>query len=275
MITAGVDIGSATTKTIILDEQGNILAGNILNTGSSSRRATERSVNMALSELNLKKEDLDCIVATGYGRIDAPFAHRQITEIACHAKGAHFEFPETRMVIDIGGQDSKVMRLDKDGEVRDFIMNDKCAAGTGKFLEVISKVLEVEIEELGELSLRALKPVKISSMCTVFAESEVISLIAEGCLLREEIASGIHYAIIERVLSSAQKLGVVDPIIISGGVANNKGVLHALRNKLGLSINTPSQPQITGALGAALIAQSYVAAPSRLDSRLLELRDLV
>lgn len=273
MLTAGIDIGSSTTKVIILDREKNILAGNILDTGASSRKAAERSLQLALSDANLKRENLDYIVATGYGRVDTPFADRQVTEIACHAKGAHFEFPQTRMVIDIGGQDSKVIRTETNGEVKDFIMNDKCAAGTGRFLEAISRVLEVEVEQLGELSLKAKRTLKISSMCTVFAESEVISLIAEG-YHPEEIASGIHDAIIERILSSAYKLGIVDSVTVTGGVANNKGILHTLQNKLGLSINIPSQPQISGAFGAALIAQMYVASPSlRIDSRLLKFKD--
>jgi len=275
MITIGIDVGSCSTKCVILDEDKNILAGNILEIGrSSAKKIGERSLEMALADARLKREDIQYIIATGYGRINASFADRQVTEITCHAMGAHHFFPDTRIVIDIGGQDSKVIHLNQDGEVLDFAMNDKCAAGTGRFLEVMAQVLEVDIDELGELSLHSQKKIEMSNMCTVFVESEVVSLIAEGHT-REDIAAGIHYAIVERVLGLAHRIGIREAITLTGGVNKNIGIIHAIKQRLGLSLNIPDEPQIMGALGAALIAQSYVQPPLKIDSRIRKITEFI
>lgn len=275
MITAGIDIGASSTKSIILDEEKNILSGNILEIGrSNTRKIGERSFEMALANAGLRREDINYIIATGYGRINASFADRQVTEITCHAMGAHHLFPDTRIVIDIGGQDSKVIHLDGNGEVLDFAMNDKCAAGTGRFLEIMSQVLEVDIEELGELSLRSQKKIEMSNMCTVFVESEVVSLIAEGHT-REDIAYGIHNAIVDRVLSLAHRIGIREAVTLTGGVNKNIGIVHAIKQKLALSVNIPDEPQIVGALGAALIAQGHVPSPLKLDSRIRKITDFI
>lgn len=257
MITAGIDVGAVSAKTVILNDEEGILASNVVSTGSDSKKAAEKTMEKALNDSKTKLEQVSYIIASGYGRFNIPFATRQVTEITCHAKGAHFLYPDTRMVIDIGGQDCKAIRVNSDGEVISFIMNDKCAAGTGRFLEVMAQVLEVKIEELGELSLRSRNSIEISSMCTVFAESEVVSLIASGCQ-REDIAYGLHRAVSERIVGLANKLTVVESVTLTGGVINNVGVVHTLKEKFGVNINIPKDPQLVGALGAAVIAMSLI-----------------
>jgi predicted CoA-substrate-specific enzyme activase len=259
MITAGIDIGSVSTEVVVLDGEKKILAGIVQRTGVNGLLAAEKALQAALDEAKLSLKDITYIVATGYGRINVPFAHKQVTEITCHAKGAHFQFPRTRTVLDIGGQDSKAISLSDKGEVLDFVMNDKCAAGTGRFLEITAQALEVSTEELGALSLSSQRMVTISSFCAVFAQSEVVSLLAKGCQ-REDIARGIHYAVTERIMGLLGRIEMIEAITLSGGVVKNIGFVRALKNKLGLKVNIPEEPQITGALGAALIAQEYAPA---------------
>ena len=242
------------TKALILDEGEEVLSYNVIKTSSNSRQSGEACLKEAAGKVGKKISDLGAIVGTGYGRGNIPFATKQVTEISCHAKGAYFLFPDTRTIIDIGGQDCKAIHLSSHGEVADFVMNDKCAAGTGRFLEVMSGVLEVSIDELGELSLKSKNRFEISSMCTVFAESEVVSLIAEG-RSREDIAMGLHNSIADRVLGLANKIKILEAVTLSGGVINNIGVVHAIKSRLGISVNIPENPQMIGALGAALIAK--------------------
>jgi len=253
MYVVGVDVGSLSTDTVILDDKRNIVTYNVLFTGASSKKAARRSYEAALDAAGLNERDIAYIVSTGYGREVVPFAHRQVTEISCHARGAHFFFPGTRTVIDVGGQDSKVIRINAQGKVIDFAMNEKCAAGTGRFLEVMARALEIDLEEMGERSLEARHPVSISSMCTVFAESEVVSRIAEGHPI-EDIIAGIHNAISDRLISLLQRVGMEEEVTMSGGVAKNIGVVRALQEKLGTRFNIAFEPQIVGATGAALIA---------------------
>jgi predicted CoA-substrate-specific enzyme activase len=260
MIVAGMDIGSMTTEAVILQDR-EILASLILPTGANSRKAAERSLAAALDRAGLKQADLAAIITTGYGRASFPPADKMITEITCHARGAFFIHPETRTVIDIGGQDSKVIRLDEQGRNVDFQMNDKCAAGTGRFLEVMAHALEVTVEDLGKLSLGAPRAVRISSMCTVFAESEVVSLIADN-QPREVIIRGLHQAIADRILGMVNRVGVEEEVTLTGGVAKNEGVVRALEERLGVKLFIPPEPQIIGALGAALLARN-LAPPSR------------
>ena len=259
MIFAGMDIGSITTETVILEEN-QILTSTILPTGANSRRAAERSLDAALAKAKIKREDLAFIVSTGYGRASFPLANKMITEITCHARGAFFTRPQTRTVIDIGGQDSKVIRLDGKGRNVDFQMNDKCAAGTGRFLEVMAHALEVEVEDLGRLSLSAPGTIKISSMCTVFAESEVVSLIAEN-QPKEVIIRGLHDSIADRIVGLVRRVGVEPDVTLTGGVAKNGGVVHALEGRLGVKLFIPPEPQIIGALGAALLARGLSTRP--------------
>lgn len=253
MLVAGLDIGSNTTESVLLHE-GRVLSFSIFPTGANSRAAAERALAAALERAGAGENDLEGIVATGYGRAFFPRAHKRVTEITCHARGAFFTFPEARTVIDIGGQDSKVIRLDGRGRNVDFQMNDKCAAGTGRFLEVMARALEVPLEDLGRLSLNAARSIKISSMCTVFAESEVVSLVARN-EPREVIIRGLHEAIAERTAGLVQRVGIEGGVAFTGGVAKNQGVAKALEERLGVRLLIPSEPQITGALGAALIAE--------------------
>lgn len=254
MIFAGLDIGSVSTKVVFISKEKKLLYYEILRTGSNSKKAAEKCMQSVLSKAKISFEDITNLIATGYGRKIVPFKSDEISEISCHAKGAHFLFPDTKTVIDIGGQDSKAIRLDENGEAVDFNMNDKCAAGTGRFLEEMAKALDTTVENLGKLSLRFKKNLVISSMCTVFAESEVVSLLSEN-ESREDIARALHNAIADRVLSLAHKVRLTNAITISGGVAKNIGVVESLKSKIpNMVVYIPEEPQIVGALGAALIA---------------------
>lgn len=250
---AGIDIGSLSSEALVLTGDG-VLSYSIVSTGVDPQRAARTCLEKALAEADLGAEAISVTVATGYGRLRIPFADREVTEISCHARGAHFLFPRTRTVIDIGGQDSKVISLDEQGGVTDFVMNDKCAAGTGRFLEVMAAALETELADMGRQSLLAKRGVSISSMCTVFAESEVISLIAEG-YRGEEIIRGLHEAISRRIFGMTRRLRLRGEITLSGGVAKNRGIAEILKGLCGLRINIPEEPQIVGALGAALYAR--------------------
>ena len=203
--------------------------------------------------LGIEASAVERIVATGYGRNSVDFAHKAVTEITCHAKGAYFQNPAIRSIIDIGGQDSKAIALNEAGGVREFAMNDKCAAGTGRFLEVMARALEVDLDGFGAMSLTAENPARISSLCTVFAESEVISLISKGAR-RADIIAGIHESVAARVAAMANRVGVTAPVMMTGGVAHNIGVVRALEAKLGYPIEVSAYAQENGALGAACIA---------------------
>jgi len=252
MLTVGMDIGSITTKAAVVKD-GGILGTRVIFTGYNAKAAGNRALDELLQELALRREDVERIVATGYGRNSVRFADSAVTEITCHAAGAHYLNPHIRSIIDIGGQDSKTIAVDENGRVKDFAMNDKCAAGTGRFLEVMARALEVDLDEFGDLSLRSQNPSKISSLCTVFAESEVISLISKG-ENRENIIAGIHESIAARVVAMAKRVGVVPPIMMTGGVAKNRGVVDALEKKLGCPIEVSTNAQENGAIGAAVLA---------------------
>ena len=252
-IYAGIDIGSLSSEALLLGEDG-VLTYSIMSTGAHPQRAAQRCMEEVLTKAGLDEKAVSVVVATGYGRIRVPFATKQVTEITCYAKGAYFLFPGTQTVIDIGGQDSKVITLNDRGGIADFIMNDKCAAGTGRFLEVMAAALETDLLDMGRRSLEAKKGVSISSMCTVFAESEVISLIAEG-YKKGEIIRGLHEAISRRIFSMTKRLRVREEITFGGGVAKNQGIAETLKELFGMQINIPEEPQIVGALGAALCAK--------------------
>lgn len=254
MYYAGIDIGSMTTETVILNQQGGMVAVHISLTGPNSRTAGERSFQAALKSADLAIDQIPSIVATGYGRVSVPFAHKTITEITCHARGACFLFPRTRVVLDVGGQDSKVIKLNKEGNITHFVMNDKCAAGTGRFLEVMSQALGISLEDMGPLSIKSQNDISISSMCTVFAESEVISLVAQSRPI-EDILQGIHRSVCYRLSGLMDQVGLLPEVTMTGGVAKNAGIVHLLKKIIDQKINLPSEPQIVGALGAALIAR--------------------
>jgi predicted CoA-substrate-specific enzyme activase len=211
---------------------------------------------MALEQAGAARGDVVMLVATGYGRDSVAGKDKSVTEIACHARGAHSLYADARTVIDIGGQDSKAIALDAAGAVRKFEMNDKCAAGTGRFLEVMGRTLEVPLGEIGPRALQADAPAKISSTCTVFAESEVISLLAQGQGI-ERILAGLCLAVAQRINSLASRAGVTPRVIMTGGVAKNTGVVRAIEKAIGLAVTVPDDPQIMGALGAALIARTH------------------
>lgn len=252
MYSAGVDVGAASGEVVIWDGK-DIIAFSIVPTGFNSRRAAHLAMEKALDGQPITQEDIGSIVATGYGRVAIDYAQRQVTEISCYAKGINHLQPEVRTIIDIGGQDSKVIAVGEDGRVTDFLMNDKCAAGTGRFLEVMAKALELEVEDLGEISLQAQDALQISSTCTVFAESEVVTLVAEG-VSRQDIVAGLHAAIAKRTLSMVKRLGLVPPVAMAGGVAKNRGVVKAIEDEVGQPLIIPPEPQIIGALGAAILA---------------------
>jgi len=252
MITAGIDVGSISTKAALMQD-GRLIHSVVIATGYNARRAADNVFETVVSGAGLRAPDVSRIVATGYGRNSVGFADRAVTEITCHAAGAYFTDPSVRCVIDIGGQDSKAIGLNANGRVRDFVMNDKCAAGTGRFLEVMARALEVDLDAFGEMALAADRPAKISSLCTVFAESEVISLIARG-EGRPDIIAGIHDSIAARVAAMARRVGLTAPVMMTGGVARNVGVVAAMERQIGQPIVVTAFAQINGALGAALLA---------------------
>ncbi|HWQ40579.1 MAG TPA: acyl-CoA dehydratase activase [Desulfosporosinus sp.] len=249
MITAGIDVGSTATKAVIFD--GAIRSMAIAPTGWNPKEAGRNIFNEALNKAGLLERDIDMIVGTGYGRVSLSFIGKKVTEITCHAKGAKFLFPQTRTIIDIGGQDSKVIAVAEDGSVVDFIMNDKCAAGTGRFLQVMTGILDISLDELGRMASGS-KPVNINSMCTVFAESEIIGLLAQG-VTKEAIASGIVQTIATKMMSLTSRVPCLEEITFSGGVANNPEICAILSSVFGAEFNIPDQPQIVGALGAAIV----------------------
>lgn len=254
MIFAGLDIGSISTKVVFIDGSKKILFYELVRTGSSSKKAAEKCMQLVLEKAKISFNDITGLIATGYGRKIVPFKSQEVSEISCHAKAANFLFPDTKTVIDIGGQDSKAIRLDENGDAVDFNMNDKCAAGTGRFLEEMAKALDTTVENLGKLSLKSKKNLVISSMCTVFAESEVVSLLAEN-EAREDIAKALHNAVADRVISLAHKVKLANALTLTGGVIKNIGIIEAIKSKVpNLTIHIPDDPQIMGALGAAIIA---------------------
>ena len=255
MLFAGVDLGSTTAKVVIMEKD--VLVSILGPTGAEHRRTANRVMARALDQIGAAIDDLEYVVATGYGRINVPFADKQITEISCHARGVHWSFPSATAVIDIGGQDSKGMKLSQ-GRVVDFVMNDKCAAGTGRFLEVISEALGLRVEDIGPLSLKSQKVIKISNVCTVFAEQEVVSKLAEGAAL-EDILAGLHDAIASRLNAMFARLKMQGDIVVTGGGALNTGLLKAMEQKFGQPLYTPASPQFAGAIGAALLAGDLVA----------------
>jgi predicted CoA-substrate-specific enzyme activase len=245
------------TKVVIIDSSQKVLASVVQHTGAEHRRLANLVMEEALAKAGIPVSDIAYVIATGYGRINVPFADKQITELTCHARGVAFFFPKARTAIDIGGQDAKAMKI-KDGKLVDFVMSDKCAAGTGRFLEVISHALGLKLDDLGPLSLKSTHKVLISNICTVFAQQEVISHLSEGAAL-EDVVSGLHDAIAGRVARMARRLKVEPEVVFTGGVAMNTGVVKALEENLGCSVLVPSEPLLSGAIGAALIARETVA----------------
>ena len=248
----GIDIGSSATKTVAIDTGGNVLAGVAIQLGTGTKGVDE-AVDETYQRSALKREDCLGTVATGYGRLTFKGADMQVSEITCHMRGIRSIFPEVKTIIDIGGQDLKAIQLDSKGGIAQFVMNDKCAAGTGRFLDVMSRVLGLSIEILGETDKEAAEILPISNTCTVFAESEVISRLAESRPI-PDIVAGIHQSVARKAAGLALRIGVLPRVCLTGGVAQNKGIIAALEKELGHQLLIPQNPQLTGALGAALIA---------------------
>lgn len=251
IFTLGIDVGSTASKCIILKDGKEIVGKSLIDVGAGTS-GPNRAIEAVLEDAGLKKEDMAFTLATGYGRTSLMdgIADKQMSELSCHAKGAYFLFPKVHTVIDIGGQDVKVLRVE-DGVMTNFQMNDKCAAGTGRFLEMMARTLEVDIAELGPLSLKSTENIEISSMCSVFAESEVISLIAQN-KETSDIAHGIHMAIAAKAISLMRRVGLEPGYMMTGGVAQNPGVVKVLEEQLKAPLFISEEPEIVGALGAAL-----------------------
>lgn len=256
MYTMGIDIGSASSKVVILKDGKDIVAAEVvqIGTGSSGPR---RALQNALTKSCLTLDDMARVVATGYGRFSVEEANQQFTEIRCQAIGNFFLVPTVRTILDVGGQDAKAIRVDEKGNVKQFFMNDKCAAGTGRFLEVMSRVLEVDLSEMAEYDARANAPATVSSTCTVFAESEVISQLSKGVSI-ENIIAGVHQSIASKVCGLARRGIIEDDVIMCGGVARNAGVVRAVSRELDRRVIVTAYPQVTAALGAAYLAYQEV-----------------
>ena len=252
MYTLGIDVGSASSKAVILEDGKRVAASAVIQSGTGTS-GPGRVMELVFDGLDISQKDMDYIVATGYGRFAVPIENKTISEITCHAKGIHHLIPDARTIIDIGGQDAKAIRLDHKGNILKFVMNDKCAAGTGRFLDVMSRVLEIGLQEMGDAHFKADCPANVSSTCTVFAESEVISQLSKG-VSKENIAAGVHRSIASKACSLVYRVGMEEKVVMCGGVAQDKGVVDAIEQELKKKILVADNPQTTGALGAALIA---------------------
>jgi predicted CoA-substrate-specific enzyme activase len=249
----GVDIGSTMTKVVILDQEKEIQASLVKFTDAEQRQLAEQTMKEALERAGIEWKTIECIVATGYGRINVPFADQQISELSCHSKGVAELFPSAKTAIDIGGQDSKGMKI-SEGKLMDFVMNDKCAAGTGRYLELTAASLGLKVEDLESIGSKTKNQVMISSTCSIFAQQEIISLISKGVPI-EDIVAGLHDAIASRVVRMVMRMGIERDVVFTGGVAKNAGVVDAIEERLGYEILVPEEPLLTGAMGGALLGR--------------------
>lgn len=256
MYTMGIDIGSSSSKAVIMKDGKEVISSAVIQVGTGTS-GPDRVMEEVFKNIDLTPEDIRFTVATGYGRFSVEKADKQISEISCHAKGIYFLHPEARTIIDIGGQDAKAIRLDAKGNIGQFVMNDKCAAGTGRFVDVMSRVLEIPLSEMGNVHFKATEWAFVSSTCTVFAESEVISLLSQG-VSRENIVAGVHQSVASKACSLVYRVGVNEDIVMCGGVAQNPGAVDAIRKQLNKPVIVADNPQVTGALGAALFAYENV-----------------
>lgn len=264
MFTVGIDIGSSTIE-VVLCEGGIVVDRRMASSGASPAERARQTLELMIAQHDIVRSDLGRVIATGFGRNYCAEADRAVSEITCHACGVFRELPAARTIIEIGGQDSKMIRLDEHGRVQDFVMNDRCAAGTGRFIETVARVLSIPVEATGDLALRADRPCEISSMCAVFAETEIVGLLHQGASA-EAVLRGVFNAVARRVLGMSGKIGLQDDVVFTGGVAMNIGVRKALEHITGRTIRVPSEPQFTGALGAAIIAAREIAANSRIQT---------
>jgi predicted CoA-substrate-specific enzyme activase len=259
MLVGGVDVGSTQTKAVIMDGQRRVLGRSLIDTGGIITAAAELAFQLAVADAGVQRSDVAYVVGTGYGRYKVTFGDTQVTEISCHARGGQYLFPKTRTVLDIGGQDTKAIKIGPEGQVLDFSMNDKCAAGTGRFLGAAAMALDIPLGELGPLALAAKNPVKITTTCTVFAESEVLSWLGKGKKI-EDILLGVHQSIGARSVGLLRRVGVEPEVTFTGGVARNAAMIAALNERLGLTVNVSEESHYMGALGAALFALDRIVA---------------
>ena len=258
MAVAGIDMGSQSTKMVIL-EGDRILAAVILKTGESGESEARQAMEEALRQGRLKRNDLTSVVATGAGRMSVPFAQKQRSTVGCLARGAYFLFPQARTVLDAGAESSTAIRLSADGTVEDSAGNDRCAAGAGIFLDTMSRMLRIPVAQLGAESLKAMRAETLSSTCAVFAESEVVSLVhRDPPVPIPDILAGIHKSMVDRLFALTQRVGMPSQLVMTGGVSRNTGMIRAMEAKLGKPVLVPQEPQMVGALGAALVAQQSV-----------------
>jgi len=253
MIVAGIDIGSRAAKAVVMND-GTIISSVICDTGPESVKTSQMTMSRVLDGTGLSLDDIEYVVATGYGRVLVPFANENISEISCHARGITWYFPEVRTILDMGGQDCKAINCDADGRVTNFIMNDKCAGGTGRFLEMIAEVLNIPLEEIGEVALRSKQAISFNTICAVFAKSEAIAYLRRG-VSKADILAGLNEAIATRCLNLLKRISLEKEFTITGGIAKNKGMVAQLGEKVGLEPLLGEDPQIIGALGAALFAR--------------------
>jgi predicted CoA-substrate-specific enzyme activase len=256
---AGVDVGSTQTKAVIIDEEGKIRGTSLIDTGAHVVHAAEEAFAGALETAGVEEEEVEYVIGTGYGRYRVTFGNTQVTEISCHGRGAVHMFPNTRTVVDMGGQDTKAIRVTPIGEILDFCMNDKCAAGTGRFLGAAASALELQLSDLGPLALKSKRPVRISTTCTVFAESEVLSWLGKGKKI-EDILWGVHQSIAMRTVGLMRRVGIEEEVTFTGGVTRNPGMVKAIEEKLATRLNVSDQSHFMGALGAALFALDHIMA---------------
>lgn len=254
---AGVDVGSTQTKAIVIDESAAIVGRALIDTGANVVVAAEQAYVAAMNDARIEEREVGYVVGTGYGRYRVTFGNAQVTEISCHGRGAVHMFPATRTVVDMGGQDTKAIRVSPAGEILDFCMNDKCAAGTGRFLGAVAAALEIALPDLGALALKAERPVKISTTCTVFAESEVLSWLGRGKKV-EDILLGVHRSMVSRSLGLMRRVGIEPEVTFTGGVTRNVGMVQGLNEALGFAVNVSEDAHFMGALGAALFARDHI-----------------
>jgi predicted CoA-substrate-specific enzyme activase len=262
---AGVDVGSTQTKAVIINEAKDMVSRALTDTGANVMRAAEHAFAEALRDGDLREEEVEFVVGTGYGRYRVTFGNTQVTEISCHGRGAVHMFPHTHTVVDMGGQDTKAIRVSPVGEIVDFCMNDKCAAGTGRFLGAASSALDIPLDKLGPTALQGERPVKISTTCTVFAESEVLSWLGKGKKI-QDILLGVHQSIAARSAGLLRRVGIEEEVTFTGGVARNTAMIETLNQRLGLTVNVSEDSHFMGALGAALFALDHILA-SRAPAR--------
>jgi predicted CoA-substrate-specific enzyme activase len=267
MIFAGVDIGSRAAKAVIMEDD-NIISDTIQDTGPESVKTAYKTIDAAMSGISLSLDDIDYVVATGYGRVLVPFASENISEISCHARGINYFYPSVRTILDMGGQDCKAIRCDNEGHVTNFVMNDKCAGGTGRFLEMIADVLGIQLEEIGEMALNSRNEIPFNTICAVFAKSEAILNLRRG-VARSDILAGLNEAISVRCLNLLKKVSIEKEFTITGGIAKNSGMVAKIRERVGLKPLLAEDPQIIGALGAAIFARErYLGKEGKEDGKI-------